>query len=398
MKSRSSIAALILTACLVACGGSSGGGSTTGSTVVGGTTGGTTTGGTSAAARLAVRLGRANRFLVGLGGSNAPNTILSQALHIDIFEQYLSDNPGSSWVDYNSPPGEYVNVVAREAESVGAVPMYTLYQMAVNGDGNLSLLSNQSQMQTYWQHVVLLFQNLKTYDKPAIVNFEPDFWGYAERQSGGDATKLAAYVNVYPAIVPECGSLPNTVVGVGNCLVGIARKYAPKAVIGFPPSDFGNTDAEIVAFMNQIGAARADYLVMQALDRDAGCFEQSPQPAYCTRSGSGWYWDESNVTHPNFRDHFAQASVWQQGIGRLPLIWWQTPQGVPAPNPQTGSANHYRDNRTHYFLTHASEMTAIGGLGAVFSNGETHQTTISTDGAQFQTLSNAYLANPAPLP
>ena len=384
-------------------GGSTGGG-TTGSTsggTTGGTTGGTsggTTGGTSGAAKLAVRLGRANRFLVGLGGSNDPSTVLSQGLHVDLYDRYLSDNPGSSWVDYNSPQGSYINNVTRDAESVGAVPMFTLYQMAVNGDGNLSLLSNQNQMQTYWQHVVLMVQYLANYNKPAVVNFEPDFWGYAMQQSGNDATKLAAYVNVYPSIVPECTSLPNTVVGVGNCLINVIRARAPKLVIGFPPSNFGASDTQIIAFMNQVGAAKADYIVMQTLDRDAGCFEKSPQPSYCTRSGSGWYWDESNVTHPNFHDHFAQANAWHTGIGNLPLIWWQTPQGVPSSNPQTGTANHYRDNRTHYFLTHASEMTAVGGLGAVFSNGENNQTTISTDNTQFQTLYNAYLANPTPLP
>ena len=52
----------------------------------------------------------------------------------------------------------------------------------------------------------------------------------------------------------------------------------------------------------------------------------------------------------------------------------------------------------HYFLTHASELTAVGGLAVVFGTGEGHQTNITTDGGQFQELSNAYLAAPAWLP
>lgn len=375
-------------------GGSTTGGTTTGGTTTGGTTTGGTTGGSSGAAALAAKLGRPNRFLIGLGTGNEAGTIQSQGLHIDLYDRYLTDNSGGSWINYNSPPGAYVDIVAAAADSLGAVPMFTLYQMAVNGDGNLLTLSNQSQMQAYWQHTVLLFQRLAAYGKPALVNLEPDFWGYAEQQSGNDPTKLFAYVN----ITPECSTLPNNVAGVGACLVKIARTYAPKAYVGFPPSDFGNTTAEIIAFMNAVGAASADFIVMQTLDRDAGCFEKSPQPAYCARPGTGWYWDETNATHPNFQDHLAVASAWHAGIGNLPLVWWQTPQGVPAASALGGADNHYRDNRVHYFLTHASELTAAGGLGAVFGTGESHQTSIGTDGAQFQTLSNAYLANPAPLP
>ena len=79
------------------------------------------------------------------------------------------------------------------------------------------------------------------------------------------------------------------------------------------------------------------------------------------------------------------------------MIFWQTPEGVPSSTPG-GSAFHYRDNRAHYFLTHASELTAMGGLGVVFSRGEGYQTDITTDGGQFQQLDAAYLAAPAALP
>jgi hypothetical protein len=57
-----------------------------------------------------------------------------------------------------------------------------------------------------------------------------------------------------------------------------------------------------------------------------------------------------------------------------------------------------RDNRVHYILTHPAELTAVGGLAVVFGTGETHQTSIATDGGQFQSLSGSYLAAPAALP
>ena len=63
-----------------------------------------------------------------------------------------------------------------------------------------------------------------------------------------------------------------------------------------------------------------------------------------------------------------------------------------------GTPNHYRDNHVHYYLTHPSELTAAGGLAVVFGTGNDFQTSINTDGGQFQSLDGAYLAAPVPLP
>ncbi|MEA3107211.1 MAG: hypothetical protein QOI88_1816 [Gammaproteobacteria bacterium] len=354
----------------------------------------TSTAGGGPAARLATKLGKPARLLVGLGtqgaGVNAVSAIESQALKIDIYERYLG---AGDWTGWNSPPCDYVCVVGAAADSIGAVPMYTQYQMANNGDGNLAVVNDAAFMKTYWTRVKQMFESIAAYGKPALVNLEPDFWGYVERHApGGDPTKMTAIVSSNP----DCATLHNNVAGLAGCLVNMGRKYAPKAYIGFPPSSWGgNTTAEVVAFMRALGAQTADFIVEQTSDRDAGCFEL--QASGCSRSGSGWYWDESNKTHPNFHDHLAEAQAFHVGIGNLPLIWWQTPLGVPSVT-RGGTAFHYRDNRAHYFLTHPAELVAAGGLGVVFSTGANYQTSITTDAGEFQELDNAYLRSPAKLP
>ena len=405
---------LIASLALAACGGGAAGGASVGGsgaatgattgTSAGGTStgggtaagGGSATGGTSTsagpAAQLASRLGLPARLLIGLGaqGNNDPiSAILSQSLKVDIYERYLGTG---DWTAWNSPPCDYVCVVANAADSIGAVPMYTQYQMANNGDGNIAVVNDSQFMATYWARARLLFQDIGAYKKPALVNLEPDFWGYAERAAtGGDPTKLAAVVTSNP----DCASLGDNVAGVAECLLAMARKYAPNALIGFAPSTWGgNTDADVIAFMNAIGAAKADFIVEQTLDRDAGCFEAAP--SYCQRTGVS-YWDETNQAHPNFHDYLAIVQAYHAGIGNLPVVWWQTPEGVPSSSPG-GTDYHYRDNREDYFLKHAPELTAVGGLAVVFSTGEIHQTNITTDGGQFQALSGAYLAAPAALP
>ncbi|MEP6546482.1 MAG: Calx-beta domain-containing protein [Gammaproteobacteria bacterium] len=351
--------------------------------------------GTGPAAVLAAKLGFPARLLVGLGGqastSDPIGTMQSQALTVDIYDEYLGTGDWTSW---NAPPCDYVCMLAAKADSIGAVPMFTQYQMANSGDGNIAVISDNAFMTTYWARVKILYQDLAAYDKPALVNLEPDFWGYAYQHSpGGDPTRLAALVTINP----DCATLPNNVTGIAGCLISMARKYAPKAYVGFPPSAWGNSDAVVIAFMNAVGAQNADFIVEQTSDRDSGCFEAASSADGCARGGSGWYWDETNQSTPNFQQHLASAQAWHTGIGNLPLIWWQTPLGVPSVTAG-GMDYHFRDNREHYFLTHPAELAAVGALGVVFGTGEVHQSSISTDGGQYKSLSTTYFAAPAPLP
>ena len=53
--------------------------------------------------------------------------------------------------------------------------------------------------------------------------------------------------------------------------------------------------------MLKVGADKADFIVAQTSDRDAGCFEVASPPAECAGRGNGpFYWDETNVATPNF--------------------------------------------------------------------------------------------------
>jgi hypothetical protein len=45
-----------------------------------------------------------------------------------------------------------------------------------------------------------------------------------------------------------------------------------------------------------------------------------------------------------------------------------------------------------------AQHAAVGGLAVVFGAGDGNQTTLSTDGGQFQALSGAYFDAPTPLP
>ncbi len=357
--------------------------------------GGTTPVGTlSQGAQFVNRLGR-NHFLMGLGPSDQR---FPTSAKLDIKYTYLvgAKDPANGWPKYNSPDGQYATIRANDAAAKGAVPMFSVYELAALGDGNYTVVQNADYMKFFWADLKLLADKLKAFDKPAIVHLEPDFWGYAQQNSaGGDPAKFAAKVKINTA----CTDLPDDLTGLGQCAVRTLHT-APKVVVGFHASTFGAYDASgnpdgkaVGAFLRKLTNGMADFVATDVLDRDAGCFEAKPSQFDCGRGGTtGWYWDEANVKTPNFHQHQAWMSAMHAGAG-VPVLLWQVPMGVPSATPG-GSPNKYRDNRVSYFFAHPAELIAAGAVGVAFGPGASGQTTIDTDGGQFERLLTAYNASP----
>ncbi|MDB4937325.1 MAG: hypothetical protein JWP87_4297 [Labilithrix sp.] len=351
----------------------------------------------SAERQVVAKLGLGSRFLIGLGndatGDDANQTHTYGLGHkLDIHYMYLS---GLDWPEWDAPAGNYVTLQANAARSHGIVPMFTLYQAASYGENNLAAFDTTAFMTKYWRGVRLVFQHLGAFGSPAIVHVEPDLWGYTQAHAAlpsGTPMKVGS-------IVPECSDLPSDVSGMAKCVIRLSRQLAPKVVIGLSASTFGaftngySDPVKIGNYMKAIGADLADITVVETLDRDAGCFENGSD-GNCKRAGK-FYWDESNVAHPNFHDHLAWAKTIRSTVGK-PLLWWQMPLGVPANT--AGYSSHYRDNRVRYLFSHPGEFAAAGGIGAVFGTGADHQTNAATDNNQFKTAVGGYYAAPATLP
>jgi hypothetical protein len=341
----------------------------------------------------ALRGGSSCHFLVGMGNDLANDHTMDGAytlgVTMDLHYAYLVGLPTmGGWPDWN-PGGYFVDILAGVANTKGVTPMFTLYGMAAKGDGNFAMTMDDAAMNLYWQGAKLLFQRLGVYGKPAVVHLEPDFWGYAMQHSMDGTAPV-----VVTAHAPDCGGLPDNLIGMAGCLVKLAREYAPQTAIGFHASAWGGTQQQIISFFQAIHADKADFVATDVLDRDAGCFEAATDPN-CMRGGGPFYWDESNQTSPNFHEHLAWVTAIHQGLN-LPVMWWQVPFGVPSTTPG-GTAGHYRDNRVHYFFGHVSEFVAAGGVGIAFGVGAGNQTYINTDGNEFQSAVTQYFASPTAL-
>jgi len=350
--------------------------------------------GTGRAAQIAAKLGK-DHFLIGMGNDldndHSKDGAYTLGTRLDLHYAYMVGLPGrGGWPDWNAN-GTFVNILSDSAAQHCVTPMYTVYSMAAEGDGNLAGLASDAYMGAYWNAAKLLFERIAAFGKPAVVHLEPDFFAYAQIQSNGQPESRAVKIR---GLAPDCDAHPENLVGMGRCWMTLARKYAPKALVGFHVSQWGGTPPDLVRFFNAIGAADTDLIFMDMLDRDAGCFEAGNDPN-CTRQGE-FYWDETNQKSPNFHEYLAYAKQISDGLSK-PILWWQVPFGVPSSTPG-GTPGHYRDNRVKYIFSHIDEFIAAGGLGVTFGVGAGNQTDWKTDGGQFKNAVSAYFQSSVRLP
>lgn len=351
--------------------------------------------GASRAAQLAAELGRPGRFLVGMGNDLPEDglwenaTVHNLGVQLDLHYVFLTGLAGQGgWPDWN-PGGWYPVVVGNVDAQRGVTPVFTVLTLNGRGEGDLTVLTDADYMAAHWSGAELLLTRLGTdFDAPAIIHLEPNFWGEVEVAAPTDPTTIPAILHA------SCSTLPADATGIGRCWLALARELAPKVRVGFHVSRWpAEEPADIVAYLRLLGAAEADLAVVETLNRDAGCFEAAAPE--CTGEGT-YYWDATNQTSPNFREHLEFCRSVADGLA-LPLLWWQLPFGVPSETPG-GTPGHYRDNRVAYLFAHPDEFVAVGGLGAVFGVAATNQTYPGTDGGQFVDAVTAYLAAPTPLP
>src|SRR5206468_9763441 len=106
---------------------------------------------------------------------------------------------------YGTPDGGFVTVFSADVAAMGAVPMFTLFQMPSLRGGDVTVINDVPFMAAYWAQAKLMYQKIGATGQPALVNLEPDFWGFAEGSApGGDPTKLPARVST----VTECATQP----------------------------------------------------------------------------------------------------------------------------------------------------------------------------------------------
>ncbi len=311
-----------------------------------------------------------------------------------------SSGPGCAWWGCwqwdQQPPGQYARDFFTKAEAASQIPMIT-YDVLLQASGvtegtaeATQAATNVAFMTRYFSDWRLLMQAVGS--ATVFLHIEPDFWGYAQRASPSPSASAA----VASANPTDCASQPNSIAGMGHCMIAMARKYAPNALVGLHASSWStgvevayNTQASLdvageaqktATYLTACGADVSDFIVVEASDRDAG---------YYDTLGNPHWWDATNATLPTFHQDFAWLKALAEAADQ-PLFEWQIPIGNMS---LANTWNAWHDNRVDYFFGHMNELAAAHVFAVGYGAGASGMTTPESDNGHLIAQDQAYVSS-----
>lgn len=112
-----------------------------------------------------------------------------------------------------------------KAKADKQIPMLTYYMLlqaggVAEGAAEVTKANDAAFMARYYADYRFVAQQIG--GELAFVHIEPDFWGYAQQVNDNQPDRAA----VASANATDCGSLPNTIAGMGQCMIAISGACA----------------------------------------------------------------------------------------------------------------------------------------------------------------------------
>ncbi|MAT42601.1 MAG: hypothetical protein CL609_09690 [Anaerolineaceae bacterium] len=285
----------------------------------------------------------------------------------------------------------FVSRFVNQAWEKGYVPAVTVYLMldtppncGETSNCYAEKLKNSSTVNAYLESLQRAALEAKG-DQPVVFILEPDFYGYMQQLSNDPYNRPSGVLpndpNSYPVALNRSG-YANTLAGFGKYMVDLIHQTAPNALVapmasmwatnGDPQSVTTQQAVEMAqmtaAFINQMGGAQADLLVVEFSDRDAGYYE--------VVHGRNTWWDDTDLTLPRVTRAFLWENALSVASGKR-LLLWQVPVGNM---DLDNTCDHYKDNRAAYLFNHPRDIFDSGVIGVMFGGGAACTTNVNTDG------------------
>lgn len=332
-----------------------------------------------------------------------PGGVIPDAIpgHIGWGSNAWSETPGQDWQVESGLPWDYVYQYitygweswgtnftyrfVRQAWSKGYIPMVTVYLMLGTppdcGEGGAcyaSKLKNAATVQAYLDSLQRAAQEAQG-NKAVIFNLEPDFYGFMQQLSNSNDPPPGVQPDdpsSYPVALNKSG-YANTLAGFGRYMVDLVHATAPNALVapmasmwatnGDPQTVTSQQAAQMAqrtaAFIDAMGGAQSDLLVVEWSDRDAG-------------SGLRPWWDDTDRESPRPTRAILWANALSQASNKR-LFLWQMPVGNMSLD---NTCDHYQDNRAAYAFNHPRDLVDAGVVGVLFGGGAACMTQVWTDG------------------
>ncbi len=208
------------------------------------------------------------------------------------------------------------------AASLGAVPVYTFYELLQRGQQAgmtgtepevvQAVLQEPALMRAYFDDFVFLVETVSAAPTPPIVHVEPDSWGFMSWAMGieGNADATSVPVAVAGSGHPELADLPDHAGGLGHALLRLRDRFAPAVRLAWHASNFraGTRPEVTTGFYSSVGEWDVLFTDSPHLEADEATWWEPADPAAVDR----------NVT-------------WLRTVSEgaeLPVVMWQMPIGT----------------------------------------------------------------------
>src|SRR5258708_4297091 len=232
-------------------------------------------------------------------------------------------------------------------------------------------------MNAYYSSFKTLMSKAGTFGQQVVVHIEPDFWGYMQGRTSGDASTVSA--SVAGSGFADVAGYANTVQGFGQALLHIRDLYAPNALVAVhasPWSNGGDIGMSTNPGMNAVAIADATAaFLMSAGNWDAVFNDLDDHDAgYWETQGRNHWWDTTNATFPNFTRYLTWVGELKTKTGKQQVAW-QVPEGNQYFLTMNNTCSHYQDNVASYFIAHPADLVAAGIVAVLFGKANGCQTT-----------------------
>lgn len=325
---------------------------------------------------------------VQLGLSDHPGgaAALRRAAPFGFRYQYLPGgaDTGSGWETYNLH-GTFASLYVRESWAHRLVPVFSYYMVEQSSPGlgggaedthDLAVLRSPRVMWKLYADLSVLFRRIAGTHRPAVVQVEPDLWGYIEQRSRGDAARTV------PAAVASTGAralrgLPNDARGFAQAVVRLRDRLAPHVVLGYHLSVWGTKVDPLASAPSAAGIAR--------LAARSARFERSLHAQFdvsfaefSDRDADFYKLVRGDPHHRYGPAAFARHREWMAGFHRrtrLPLILWQIPLGNRVMRAMNDTTGHYQSDEVPWLLgarggrAHMAAYRRAGVVAFLFGGG-----------------------------
>jgi hypothetical protein len=233
------------------------------------------------------------------------------------------------------------------------------------------------------------YGGIQGFGHTAILHVEPDLSGYVEQAvldtsnhcfgfctaQGNNPAYLRA--SVASSGVPEVSAYPNTYQGFNWALLHLRDLYAPNVLLAIHVSGWAtgpDIDSNTSTTLNaaSLGQMAGTFAADSGITGNPSGLSSYDvifnDVANTDAAKTGHWWDQLNVTFPNFARWESYINAIKTASTR-PVIVWQVPMGNQYYDTVNNSSGHTQDNRAQYFFSHIAELASNGLIGMIFGTG-----------------------------